>query len=101
MELRREDFPITLQAYNVQGEAKEDFIAEQVVNSQGEADTFMTRFAGKLIRTREVRHETVKREMRKRRNAVPAWIIILSVLIILLVVAYATGWLQTVIAQIK
>ena len=101
MELRREDFPVALQAYEVRGD-HEEFVAEQVVSSQAEADTFMNLYAGRLIKTHEVRH--VERERyhaaamhQRRRAAVPAWIIVLVVLIILFVVAYATGWLQLLI----
>ena len=100
MELRREDFPITLQAYNVRN-AKEDFVAEQIVTTQAEADTFMNMYTGKLIKTRDVKNETVRKEMKKRRAIMPAWIIILAVLIILFVVAYTTGWLQTIVQEIK
>jgi len=37
MELRKEEFPVALQAYEVRGD-HEDFVAEQVVNTQTEAD---------------------------------------------------------------
>src|SRR5678816_2677723 len=101
MELRREEFPVALQAYEVRGE-REDFVAEQVVNSQVEADHFMGLYAGRLIKTREVRPVETQRiapviHRTRTRAAIPAWIIILAVLIILFVVAYATGWLQTLI----
>jgi len=101
MELRREDFPVALQAYEVRGD-REEFVAEQVVNSQAEADKFMNLYAGRLIKTHEVRQ--VERERyhtaavhHQRRAGVPAWVIVLVVLIILFVVAYATGWLQPLI----
>ena len=54
MELRKEEFPVALQAYEVRGD-REDFLAEQVVSTQTEADTFMSMYAGRLIKTREVR----------------------------------------------
>ena len=41
MELRKEEFPVALQAYEVRGD-HEDFLAEQVVNTQTEADKFMS-----------------------------------------------------------
>jgi hypothetical protein len=106
MELRREEFPVALQAYEVRGD-REDFIAEQVVNSQVEADHFMNLYAGRLIKTREVRPVETRRiaphtaTRTRARAGIPAWIIILAVLIILLIVAYATGWLQTMIQQVK
>jgi hypothetical protein len=105
MELRRDEFPVALQAYEVRGD-REDFVAEQVVNSQVEADHFMSLYAGRLIKTRDVRPVETKRiapaaYRTRTRAAIPAWIIILAVLIILFVVAYATGWLQTIIQQVK
>src|SRR5262245_63710662 len=54
MELRKEEFPVALQAYEVRGD-HEDFVAEQVVNTQTEADQFMSMYPGRLIKTREVR----------------------------------------------
>ena len=108
MELRREDFPITLQAYNVHG-ADEEFVAEQVVNTQAEANNFMSMYAGKLIKTRDIRRNEVhardiedRRNFRRRtRTATPVWAIVLVILVVLLIVAYATGWLQTMLSQIK
>jgi hypothetical protein len=97
MELRRQDFPVTLQAYEVR-DARENFVAEQVVATQTEADNFMTLYAGKLIKTRPIERAELRREVHKHhRAAVPAWVWVLAILIILAVVAYATGWLQTLI----
>ncbi|MER3497676.1 MAG: hypothetical protein C4308_03060 [Chitinophagaceae bacterium] len=99
MELRRNDFPITLQAYEVR-DAREQFVAEQVVSSQTEADNFMTLYTGKLIKTRPIERAEIRKEIHRRhRAAIPAWVWILAVLIILLVIAYATGWLQTFIVN--
>lgn len=102
MELRREEFPLALQAYELRGE-KEDFVAEQVVNTQSEADTFMSMYAGRLIKTREVRpvetkHYTVHN---KKRNSALPWVILLILVVVLLVVGFATGWVQTMIGQTK
>ena len=47
MELRKEEFPVALQAYEVRGD-REDFLAEQVVSTQTEADKFMSMYAGRL-----------------------------------------------------
>jgi hypothetical protein len=97
MELRRDDFPVALQAFEVR-DSREDFVAEQVVSTQAEADTFMSRFAGKLIKTRDVKPlESQKFETRKHSKGFPGWAIFLIVLIILVAVAYATGWLQWLI----
>ena len=99
MELRREDFPVTLQAYEIR-DARENFVAEQVVNTQNEADNFMTLYAGKLIKTRAIERAEMRKEIhRHRRAAVPAWVWILAILIIAFVIAYATGWLQTIIGS--
>ena len=55
MDIRKEDFPVALQAYELRNK-EEEFLAEQVVNTQAEADVFMTRFQGKLIKAHEVNH---------------------------------------------
>jgi len=101
MELRREEFPVALQAYEVRGE-KEDFVAEQVVNSQAEADKFMSLYAGRLIKTREVRPlETKHYPVPRRRSAAVPWMILLLVIAVLLIIGFATGWIQTMVGQIK
>lgn len=101
MELRTEDFPVALQAFEVSGNT-ETFIAEQVVSTQVEADGFMARYAGKLIKTRDVRPiESSRLPAGKRRLSFPVWGIILILLIILLAVAYATGWLQKLIDRFQ
>ena len=97
MELRRDDFPVALQAFDVR-DSREDFVAEQVVSTQNEADIFMSRYAGKLIKTRDVKPIESKRfETHQHRRGFPGWAIFLIVLIILVAVAYATGWLQWLI----
>lgn len=107
MELRRDEFPVALQAYDVRGE-REDFIAEQVVNSQAEADNFMSLYAGRLIKTRDLRPVETKRfEGRKtttvaaprRRAVISPWLIFLLILIVLVIAGFATGWIQTLIGQ--
>jgi len=109
MELRREEFPVALQAFEVRGD-REDFIAEQVVNSQAEADNFMSLYAGRLIKTRDLRPVETKRfEGRRpsavagpgRRAGISIWLIILLVLVVLAIVGFATGWIQTMIGQMK
>src|ERR1700704_59050 len=97
MELRRDDFPVALQAFDVR-DSREDFVAEQVVSTQSEADIFMSRYAGKLIKTRDVKPIESKRfETHKHSKGFPGWAIFLIVLIVLVAVAYATGWLQWLI----
>ena len=110
MELRREEFPVALQAFEVRGD-REDFVAEQVVSSQVEADNFMSLYAGRLIKTRELRPvETRRFEGDNRRTATIAprrragispWVVILLLIVVLLIVGFATGWIQTMIGQTK
>jgi hypothetical protein len=109
MELRREEFPVALQAYDVRGD-REDFIAEQVVNSQAEADNFMSLYAGRLIKTRDLRPVETKRFEGRRATAVTAprrravispWLIFLLILVVLAIIGFATGWIQTMIGQMK
>ncbi len=109
MELRREEFPVALQAYEVRGD-REDFVAEQVVNSQAEADNFMSLYAGRLIKTRELRpvetrrfegHGTTTAAVQRRRAGISPWIVILLIIVALLIVGFATGWIQTMIGQTK
>ena len=103
MDIRKEEFPLALQAYDVRGE-REDFVAEQVVNSQAEADNFMSLYAGRLIKTREVRPVETKHYPVHRRRTSPAgtfWIIVLAIIVILLIAGFATGWIQTMIGQAK
>jgi len=109
MELRRDDFPVALQAYEVRGD-REDFVAEQVVNSQAEADNFMSIYAGRLIKTRDLRPVETKRFEGHRHSAVAAprrravispWLIFLLLLIVLVIIGFATGWIQTMIGQAR
>src|SRR4030095_2276917 len=97
MELRRDDFPVALQAYEVRGE-HESFVAEQVVNTQAEADNFMSLYAGRLIKTREVRPVETKHYVpparRRRSGAAVGWIIVLLIIAVLLIAGFATGWSQ-------
>ena len=100
MELRREEFPVALQAYEVRGD-KENFVAEQVVNTQAEADNFMSLYAGRLIKTRDVRPVETKRFEARRRTGISPWVVILLLIVVLLIVGFATGWIQTMIGQTK
>jgi hypothetical protein len=105
MEIRREEFPVALQAYDVRGES-EDFVAEQVVSSQGEADNFMSLYAGRLIKTRDLKPVETRRYEHQgaaavphRRAGVSPWLVFFLVLVILVIVGLATGWIQTMIGQ--
>ena len=104
MELRKEEFPVALQAYEVRGD-REDFLAEQVVNTQTEADTFMSLYAGRLIKTREVRPVETRHYApavhRTRTGAGTAWLVFFILLVVLIAVGFATGWIQNMFGQIK
>ena len=104
MEIRKTEFPVTLQAFEIRADAKEEFIAEQVVNSQTEADRFASRYNGKLIKAHALRPDEVRRNERfhpTRKSAFPAWAVFILVLIAFLVIAYFAGWLTPVIDRIR
>jgi hypothetical protein len=105
MELRKEEFPLALQAYEVRGD-HEDFLAEQVVNTQTEADKFMSMYAGRLIKTREVRpvetrHYSAAAAHRTRTGVATGWLIFIILLVVLVAVGFATGWIQNMFGQVK
>ena len=98
MDLRKEDLPATIQAFELQDD-KEIFIAEQVVNSQSEIETFTTRYTGKLIKAKTVPiSETNSYEnpaYKKQRSSTGIIMIIIILIIIALVVyGFSTGWIQ-------
>ena len=104
MELRRDEFPVALQAYEVRGD-HEDFLAEQVVNTQTEADKFMSMYAGRLIKTREVRPVETRHYAatthRTRNGVATGWLIFIIMLVVLIAVGFATGWIQNMWGQVK
>jgi len=102
MDIRKEEFPVALQAYEVRG-GQENFVAEQVVNTQMEADNFMSMYAGRLIKTREVRPVETKHypAAHRRRNNSVFWISVLLIIVVLLIIGFATGWIQSMIGQSK
>jgi hypothetical protein len=104
MELRKEEFPVALQAYEVRGD-HEDFLAEQVVATQTEADKFMSMYAGRLIKTREVRPVETKHYAptvrRTSTGAGTAWLVFIILLVVLVAVGFATGWIPNMLGKIK
>ena len=101
MEVRNNDFPVVVQAYEPSN--KQDvFIAEQVVNSQAEIDGFTLRFAGKLIKARSLdeteierqRHVASRRDSSAGRSTSYLWIFILLLIVVLIGVGFYTGWIQ-------
>jgi hypothetical protein len=103
MILQKDQFPITIQAYEITGNT-ELFIAEQVVNNQSEVDIFSTRYAGKLIKAKALSTSAASATSRTsslhtrketgKSSAATIIIVILIILIILAVIGYYTGWLQ-------
>ena len=100
MRIRDEEFPVVVQAYDQSG-SRDAFIAEQVVFNQVEIDTFTSRYAGLLIKSRELNEvETVNdprptRRRKTRSGSTLGWVLFLIVVIIgLLVWGFATGWIQ-------
>ena len=90
---------MVLQAYETSGD-HDQFVAEQVVHNQTEADTFATRCSGLLIRAtklmsdkRHARRNDV-RGLSRPHHYSAAWIIILLLLIGLVVAGFTTGWFQ-------
>ena len=103
MEVRKEDFPVVVQAFDTSGNA-DVFIAEQVVNSQLEIDSFTSRYTGKLIKARRLTEAEHSREhtahsttTTRRGTTVGTYIAIVIILIIvaLVVVGFTTGWIQS------
>ena len=103
MRLRDEEFPVVVQAYDPSG-SKDSFVAEQVVYSQMEIDNFTSRYAGLLIKAREVTDtETTndtrighRRTVTKRKSSSAiGWVLFLLVVLIGLAVwGFASGWIQ-------
>src|SRR4051794_20407850 len=96
MLLQKDQFPVTIQAYDITGDV-EIFIAEQVVNSQAEVDSFSNRYAGKLIKAKGFSTTgtgTIPTTRYKRKSSAAPIIIILLILIILVAIGFYTGWIQ-------
>jgi hypothetical protein len=100
MEVRKEDFPVVVQAFETNGNT-DVFIAEQVVNSQSDINSFTSRYTGKLIKARRLTEAELGRQnnttttVRKRSSAgTYALIIILLIIVALVVVGFTTGWIQ-------
>ncbi len=100
MYLHKGQFPIIIQAYEITGD-KEFFIAEQMVNSQAEIETFSNKYAGKLIKAKSL--STTKtsttstsstRKYSGKSSAATIFIVILVILIILIAIGFYTGWIQ-------
>ncbi|MEO7766221.1 MAG: hypothetical protein ABIS01_02300 [Ferruginibacter sp.] len=98
MDLRNEDLPATLQAFELKDDI-EIFLAEQVVSSQSEIETFTSRYAGKLIKAKKVvakEADSYSSPGYKKKRSSNSLIIIIIILILIALVLYgfSTGWIQ-------
>lgn len=103
MEVRKDEFPVVVQAYDTFNQ-QEVFVAEQVVNSQAEIENFTSRYTGKLIKARSLTEIEYKNRAASTTTSdnVPAkksssgfgWVLILLLLVVLVAVGFATGWIQ-------
>lgn len=97
MLLNKDQFPITVQAYEITNN-KEYFIAEQVVHNQAQVDSFVTRYAGKVIKARPLttaENNIAKQSTAKRSSSTGVIIlVILVILAVLIAIGLYTGWIQ-------
>src|SRR3954452_3402084 len=97
MLIQKDQFPITIQAYDISGDA-EIFIAEQVVNTQAEVDNFSGKYAGKLIKAKgfstAAASAIATKGHNKKSSVGTVVLIILVILIILAAIGFYTGWIQ-------
>ena len=100
MEVRRDEFPVVVQAYETDNR-HELFVAEQVVNNQLEIDQFTARYTGKLIKARKMTDVEYKQQpeettaKRKGTSPLTVFLIILVLLVVLAAIGFATGWIQS------
>lgn len=97
MVLHPDEFPITIQAFEISNN-KEFFVAEQVVNNQHEVEAFSNAYAGKVIKAKAIssteKTTATTTRYKKKSSGFAIFLIILVIIIILLAIAYYTGWLQ-------
>ncbi|WP_207510253.1 hypothetical protein [Longitalea luteola] len=118
MVINEREFPVVIQAFQPSANG-ELFVAEQMVNNQAEVDSFSSRYAGYVIKARVVTQNelvtdrdgyrddnTIRRDNTVRRNhdatrrtamhrrGMPAWAILLLIVVVLVVVGFTTGWIQ-------
>src|SRR5690349_7306249 len=102
MVINEKEFPVVVQAYQP-GTDGELFVAEQMVRNQAEVDAFSNRYAGYVIEARVVRdnelatntnHLNRTRRTAVHRRGLPAWAILLLIVVVLVVVGFTTGWIQ-------
>ena len=105
MVLQKDQFPITIQAFELTA-GKELFIAEQVVNNQSDIDAFSAKYAGKIIKAKAVastlhttsgttRTTTTNTNTYKRKSSSGTVLVVILLLIVILVaIGWYTGWIQ-------
>ena len=100
MVVNDKEFPVVVEAYQPSANG-ELFVAEQMVRTQAEIDSFSSRYAGYIIKARVVKENELVTDFsnRTRRTAVhhrglPAWAILLLIVVVLVVVGFTTGWIQ-------
>lgn len=100
MVINEKEFPVVVQAYQPTATG-ELFVAEQMVNTQAQVDTFSSRYAGCVIKARVVKDDELvtDRDAATRRSdvprrGIPAWAIVLLLIVVLIVVGFTTGWIQ-------
>lgn len=102
MVINEKEFPVVVQAFQP-GANGELFVAEQMVRNQVEVDAFSNRYAGYVIESRVVRdnelttntnHNNHSRRTAVHRRGMPAWAILLLIVVVLAVVGFTTGWIQ-------
>lgn len=100
MKLQKDQFPITIQAFELKA-GTELFIAEQVVNNQSDVDAFSNRYAGKIIKAKAVAttssnttYAPSARTHNRKSSSATVFIVILLLLAILIAIGFYTGWIQ-------
>jgi hypothetical protein len=97
MTLHPNEFPITIQAFDISND-KEFFVAEQMVNNQQEVETFSNRYAGKVIKAKAIssteKSTTVTKARKSSGAGLKVFLVILIILIILAAIGFYDGWIQ-------
>jgi hypothetical protein len=104
MVINEKEFPVVVEAYQPATDG-DLFVAEQMVSNQSEVDLFTRRYAGYIIKARVIKdnelvtdHTTTTNHRTKRttvhRRGIPAWAILLLIVVVLVIVGFTTGWIQ-------
>jgi len=100
MVVNDKEFPVVVEAFQPSANG-ELFVAEQMVRTQAEIDSFSSRYAGYIIKARVVKENELVTDFSNRtkrtavhRRGLPAWAILLLIVVVLVVVGFSTGWIQ-------